>query len=123
MTWLSGRSSRGTRHNKRVRGEGTWGEQTGRLERHQKKRLQREMGRGMWSEKDRRLDRARRRREREQRKLQRRTTVRNGGRVVAAGALILGAVLLLLPGTRGIGLMVLVLAGLVLYGIIGRKRT
>jgi hypothetical protein len=99
-----------------------WAEQTGRLERHQKKQLHREMGRGTWSDKDRRLDQARRRREREQRKLQRQTAQRNYGRAVAIGALILSAVLLMFPGTRGAGLMMLILAGLLLYLIIGRKR-
>jgi hypothetical protein len=60
--------------------------------------------------------------EREQRKLPRQTAQRNYGRAVAIGALILSAVLLIFPGTRGAGLMMLILAGLLLYLIIGRKR-
>ena len=123
MTWLSGRSSRGSRHNRRIRGAGTWGMQATRLERHQQKRLRREMGRGTWSQKAARVERARRRRERDERKTQRRTVLRSYGRAVAIGALILGAVLLLVPGTRAIGLLMLVVAALAWYAIFGRKQT
>jgi hypothetical protein len=58
------------------------------------------------------------RRERDQRRLQRRAARRKFVAAVAVGALIL----LMFPGTRGVGLMILVLGGLGLYVIARRKR-
>jgi hypothetical protein len=77
---------------------------------------------GTWTDKGRRLERERRRSERAERKLQRRTARRTFGRAVAAGAVILSAMLLMIPGTRGTGLVILLLTGLVLYVITRRKR-
>jgi hypothetical protein len=77
---------------------------------------------GTWTDRGRRLERERRRSERAQRKLQRRTARRTFGRAVAAGAVILSAMLLLIPGTRGTGLVILLVTGLVLYVITRRKR-
>lgn len=126
MTWANrstnASTSSGSRHNRRVRGGGTWGEQAGRLQRHQQMRYSRQRGGGTWSDRLRRLDRDRRRSERGGRKLQRRTARRKYGRTVAVGAVVLSAMLLMIPGTRGTGLMILVLAGLVLYVIARRKR-
>jgi hypothetical protein len=68
------------------------------------------------------LDRYRRRAERAERKLQRRAARRAYGRAVTVGAVISAAILLMIPGTRGTGLMILLLTGLVLYVIAGRKR-
>jgi hypothetical protein len=62
-----------------------------------------------------RLERERCRSERDERKLQRRTARRHYGMAVAVGTVILSAMLLMIPGTRGTGRMILVLAGLVLY--------
>jgi hypothetical protein len=42
--------------------------------------------------------------------------------LAGAAAVILGAVLLISGATRAAGLVVLVVAGLVLYVILGRKR-
>lgn len=78
---------------------------------------------GTWTDKGRRLDRYRHRTERAERKLQRRTARRTYGRAVAVGAVILAAILLMIPGTRGTGLLVLLLTGLVLYLVARRKRT
>jgi Ca2+/Na+ antiporter len=80
------------------------------------------MGRGTWADKNRRLTRALRQRERGERKLQRRTTLRRHGTAVTVGVFVLGAALLMFPGTRGTGLIMLFLVGLVLYLIIKRKR-
>jgi UPF0716 family protein affecting phage T7 exclusion len=77
---------------------------------------------GTWTDKGRRLERYRRRSERAERKLQRRTARRNFGRAVTTGAVILAAILLMIPGTRGAGLLILLLTGLVLYVIARRKR-
>jgi hypothetical protein len=41
---------------------------------------------------------------------------------VTTGAVILAAILLMIPGTRGAGLLILLLTGLVLYVIARRKR-
>jgi hypothetical protein len=143
MTWDNNSSSWGNKHNRRIRGGGTWGEQTRRLHRYQQAKYRRETaggnwenttasrgirqnrrerGGGSWSAQTRRLDRARRSREREQRNHRRGTTLGKAGAAVAAGALILGAVLLMSPGTRGTGLMMLVLTGLALYVIAARKH-
>ena len=55
----------GTRHNRRVRGGGTWTEQDRRLSRHQLGRLHRKRGRTeTWSTQVRRLDRRGSRRDR-----------------------------------------------------------
>jgi Flp pilus assembly protein TadB len=116
--WYSGRATRGTEHNKRVRGGGTWGDQSRRLYQHQKSRYREEMGRNTWAGKNRRLVQRLHQRERGQRV----ATVRHHGRTVTAGALVLGAVLLMSPGTRGGGLMILFLTGLVLYVVTKRKR-
>jgi hypothetical protein len=122
MPWGNRGIDRGTRHNRRVRGVGTWSELTLRLHGHERARFGREMGRGTWGKKNSRLYRAERRRDRGRRNLQRRAAVRNYTTAMAVGALILGAVLLISGATRGAGLAVLVLAGLVLYVIVGRKR-
>src|ERR1700748_2074704 len=45
----------GVRHNRRVRGRGTWFEQVRRLRRHEKANLRAQRGKGTWSEEDRRL--------------------------------------------------------------------
>lgn len=95
MPWEDKNASEAARRNRRIRGYGTWGEQT------------------------RRLDREVRRRERGQR---RSATLGKGGSAVSVGALILGAVLLMAPGTRGAGVIMLVLVGLFLYVVAGRKR-
>lgn len=116
-TWNNG-TSRGTEHNKRVRGGGTWGAQSSRLYRHQRARYRQEMGRGTWADRDRRLVWALHRRERGGGKIQGRTTLRQ----VAAGVLILGAVLVMSPATRGTGVMILAFVGLIVYVIIRRKR-
>ena len=122
MTWGDGKAGRATRHNARVRGGGTWSEQTTRLSLHEHQRLRREMGRGTWGDHGRRLDRERRRQEREDRHRSRSTAWRNHGRAAAVGALVLCAVLLMSPATRGIGLAVLVLAGLAVYVTAKSKR-
>jgi hypothetical protein len=122
MTWGNGKVGWATRHNARVRGSGTWSEQTTRLSVHEHRRLRREMGRGTWADHNRRLDRGRRHQERDERHLQRRTAGRKYGSVAAVGALTLGAVLLMSPATRGAGLVMLVAAGLTLYVIAGHKR-
>jgi Flp pilus assembly protein TadB len=44
------------------------------------------------------------------------------GRKVTAGAVILGAMLVIIPGTRGTGLMILAVTVLVLYMLARRKR-
>jgi len=55
----------GTRHNRRVRGSGTWTDQDRRLSRHQLGRLHRKKGHAeTWSSQVRRLDRRGSRRER-----------------------------------------------------------
>jgi len=143
MTWDNKSRSWGTKHNRRVRGGGTWGDQGRRLHRYQQAKYRRETaggswentsesldirknkrvrGGGSWSAQTRRLDRARRHREREQRGHQHSTALGKAGAGVAAGALLLGAVLLMSPGTRGTGLVMLVLAGLALYVITGHKH-
>jgi hypothetical protein len=143
MTWDNKSSSWGDKHNRRIRGGGTWGEQTRRLHRYQQAKYRREQaggnwenttasrgirqnrrerGGGTWSAQTRRLDRARRQREREQRSHQRSSALGKAGAAVAAGALVLGAVLLMSHGTRGTGLVMLVLAGLALYVIAGHKH-
>jgi hypothetical protein len=143
MTWDNKSRSWGTKHNKGVRGGGTWGAQGRRLHRYQQAKYRRETagggwdntsesleirenkrirGGGSWSAQTRRLDRARRHRERGQRNNKRSTALGKGGTIVAAGALILGAVLLMSHGTRGAGLVMLVLAGLGLYVITGHKH-
>ena len=143
MTWDNKSRSWGTKHNKGVRGGGTWGAQGRRLHRYQQAKYRRETaggswantsesldirknkrvrGGGSWSAQARRLDRARRHREREQRGHQHSTALGKAGAGVAAGALLLGAVLLMSPGTRGTGLVMLVLAGLALYVITGHKH-
>lgn len=122
MPWGNRGTDPGTRHNRRVRGAGTWGTQTLRLHGHQRLRYGREMGRGTWGKKNSRLYRAERRRDRGRRSLQRGAAVRKYTTAVAVGALFLGAVLLMSGATPGAGLVVLVLAGLVLYVIIRRKR-
>jgi len=94
MTWGDTSASKAARRNRRIRGHGTWGEQ------------------------NRRLDKERRRRERGQRS----GVLGKAGSAVSAGALILGVVLLLAPGTRGAGVLMLVLVGLGLYVVSGHKR-
>jgi hypothetical protein len=143
MTWDNKSRSWGDKHNRRIRGGGTWGEQTRRLHRYQQAKYRREeaggnwenttasrgirqnrreRGGGSWSAQTRRLDRARRHRERDQRGHQRSSALGKAGTAVAAGAVLLGAVLLMSPGTRGTGLVMLVLAGLALYVITGHKH-
>ena len=95
MPWEDKNASQAARRNRRIRGHGTWSAQT------------------------RRLDREVRRRERGQ---HRSAALGKGGSAVSVGALILGVVLLMAPGTRGAGLVMLVLAGLFLYVVAGRKR-
>ncbi len=89
----------GTRHNRRVRGGGTWAEQDRRLSRHQLGRLHRKKGHAeTWSGQVRRLDRRGSRRDR-----------------YIAGILILGlAVAALSAG--GAALIVFVLAALFVIG-------
>jgi|HubBroStandDraft_5_1064220.scaffolds.fasta_scaffold21245_2 hypothetical protein len=143
MTWDNKSASWGDKHNRRIRGRGTWGEQTRRLHRYQQAKYRREeaggnwenttasrgirqnrreRGGGSWSAQTRRLDRARRHREREQRGHQRSAVLGKAGTAVAAGTLVVGAVLLMSPGMRGTGLVMLVLAGLALYVITGHKH-
>ena len=98
---------------------GGWDNTSESLEIRENKRIR---GGGSWSAQTRRLDRARRHREREQRNNKRSMALGKGGTIVAAGALILGAVLLMSHGTRGAGLVMLVLAGLALYVITGHKH-
>jgi len=140
MPWEDKNASEAARRNRRIRGYGTWGEQTRRLHRFQQQKYRREhaggdwenttnslgirenrriRGHGTWSEQTRRLDREVRRRGRGQR---RGATLGKGGSAVSVGALILGAVLLMAPGTRGAGMIMLVLVGLFLYVVAGRKR-
>jgi hypothetical protein len=140
MPWGDKNASEAARRNRRIRGHGTWGEQTRRLHRFQQQKYRREKaggdwenttnslgirenrrvrGHGTWSEQTRRLDKERRRRERGQKSS---ATLGKAGSAVSVGALILGAVLLMAPGTRGAGVMMLVLVGLALYVIRGRKR-
>ncbi len=120
--WDNTSESLEIRHNRRIRGGGTWGDQGRRLSRHKRKMGRQEMGGGTWSAQARRLDRGRRRRAREERKSRRGAMLQHHGSLVAFAALILGAFLLLSGGTRGAGLMMLVLAGLALYVITGHKR-
>jgi hypothetical protein len=140
MPWEDKNASEAARRNRRIRGHGTWGEQTRRLHRFQQQKYRREhaggdwenttnslgirenrriRGHGSWSQQTRRLDREVRRRERGQ---QRSAARGKGGSAVAVGALILGVVLLMSPATRGAGVIVLVLVGLGLYVVGGRKR-
>jgi hypothetical protein len=119
MIRYRGGLTRGTEHNLRVRGRGTWGDQTRRLYKHQRARYRQEMGSRSWAGKNRHLVQSLHQRERRQRTREHRLSLRK----VAAGVLILGALLLLAPGTRGTGLMLLVLAALVLYVIVKRKQT
>lgn len=93
----------GTRHNRRVRGGGTWAEQDRRLSRHQLGRLHRKKGHvETWSGQVRRLDRRGSRRDR-----------------YVAGILILGlAVVALSAG--GTALIVFVVAAAL---VIGWRRT
>lgn len=93
----------GTRHNRRVRGGGTWADQDRRLRRHQLGRLHRKRGHvETWSGQVRRLD-------------------RRGSRIdrYAAGIVILGAAVLALS-VGGTALIVFVLASLL---VIGWRRT
>jgi hypothetical protein len=120
MTWSNGKDHPITRHNARVRGGGTWSDQTARLSMHEHKRHRRETGHSMWRGKN--PDRKRSRVELDQRDLARGTPRRNYGRTVAAGALILGAVLLMSPATRGAAVAILALAALGLYVTTGLKR-
>jgi hypothetical protein len=143
MTWDNKSTSWGTKHNRQVRGGGTWGAQGRRLHRYQQAKYRRETagggwnntsesldirknkqvrGGGSWSAQTRRLDRARRHRESEQHSHRRSSALGKAGTAVAAGALLLGAVLLMSASTRGAGLVMLVLAGLALYVITGRKH-
>jgi hypothetical protein len=140
MPWEDKNASAAARRNRRIRGYGTWGEQTRRLHRFQQRKYSKEQaggpwentsnslgirenrrvrGHGTWSEQTRRLDRERRRRERGQQSSASRGKT---GSAVSVGALILGLVLLMSPATRGAGVIVLVLVGLGLYVISGHKR-
>jgi hypothetical protein len=140
MPWEDKNASEGARRNRRIRGYGTWGEQTRRLHRFQQQKYRREhaggswqntsesldirenrriRGHGTWSAQSRRLDREVRRRGHGQR---RSVTLGKGGSAVSVGALILGVVLLMAPGTRGAGVIMLVLVGLFLWVVAGRKR-
>jgi hypothetical protein len=120
--WDNTTESLEVQRNRRLRGRGTWGDQGRRLSRHKRKMGRQEMGGDTWSAQARRMDRTRRHRDREQRKSRRSAALQHHGRLVAFAALVLGAVLLLSGGTRGAGLMMLVLAGLALYVITGHKR-
>jgi uncharacterized membrane protein YccC len=122
MTWGSGEAGEATRHNARVRGGGSWAEQTARLSVHQHRRYRREMGTGIWSDKNRHLDRNRRRQERDQSHRRHSTALRNYGRVAVVGMLILGAVLLMSPATRGAALVILAVVGLAMYTTAKRKH-
>jgi hypothetical protein len=140
MPWEDKNASQAARRNRRIRGYGTWGDQTRRLHRFQQQKYRREhaggdwdntseslgirenrrvRGHGTWSAQTRRLDREVRRRGRGRK---RSAALGKGGSAVSVGALILGLVLLMAPGTRGIGLVMLVLVGLFLYVVAGRKR-
>lgn len=140
MPWEDKNASQAARRNRRIRGYGTWGEQTRRLHRFQQQKYRREhaggdwentseslgirenrrvRGHGTWSVQTRRLDREVRRRGRGQK---RSAALGKRGSTVSVGALILGVVLLMAPGTRGAGLVMLVLVGLFLYVVAGRKR-
>lgn len=89
----------GTRHNKRVRGSGTWADQDRRLSRHQLGRLHRKKGHAeTWSGQVRKLDRRGSRRDR-----------------YVAGILILGlAVVALSAG--GSALIIFVVTALLVIG-------
>jgi hypothetical protein len=93
----------GTRHNRRVRGGGTWTEQDRRLSRHQLGRLHRKKGHvETWSGQVRRLDRRGSQRDR-----------------YVAGILILGMAVVAFS-VGGAALIVFVLTALV---VIGWRRT
>ena len=117
MTWSVG-TSRGTRHNRRVAGGGTWGSQGRRLRQHEQHNLRRQMGLGGWGSQNRRMYLAQRRRERNG---QWRAKVRRSFLTVVTAALILGAVLLFSPAARATGMLIL-FAGAVLYVITRRKK-
>ena len=91
----------GTRHNRRVRGGGTWAEQDRRLSRHQLGRLHRKKGHAeTWSGQVQRLDRrSRSRRDRS-----------------VAGILILGMVVAALSANGTTALAVLVVIALFVIG-------
>lgn len=118
MLWDSTSPSRRTRRNRRIRGGGTWGNQARRLDQHEHRTYERQMGRGLWSDKNRKLDRARRQRERQSRRVAKRHGFVTP---LAASALILGLVLLV-TGASGPALLVLILAGIALYLVTGRKK-
>ncbi|MGH3186319.1 MAG: hypothetical protein ACRDPY_05425 [Streptosporangiaceae bacterium] len=142
MPWEDKNASKAARRNRRIRGYGTWGEQTRRLHRFQQQKYRREQaggdwentsnslgirenrrirGHGTWSAQTRRLDREVRRRGRG-RGRQSSATLGKAGSAVSVGALILGVVLLMSPATRGVGVVMLVVMGLFLYVVAGRKR-
>jgi hypothetical protein len=116
MTWNLGASG-GTRHNKRVRGGGTWGSEGRRLNQHQQRRFRRQLGFGSWGAQQRRL--VHRRHQRERRAWG--AKLRSSFTTVIVGALILSALLLFAPATRATGMMILFITG-VLYVITRRKK-
>lgn len=116
MTRNSG-LSKGTRHNREVRGTGTWGSEIRRLDRYQQRKFRREMGSGMWSSRVRRLDRNRRRREVSAWA----ANLRRRVKLVVIWAVVFSALLVLNPATRAIGVMIL-FVGAVLYVVTRRKK-
>lgn len=117
MTWSAG-TSRGTRHNRRVRGVGTWGSEGRRLNQHEERRFRREMGHGSWGGQARHLDRNRRRRERNS---ERGAKIRKFFLTVVTATFILGALLLFSSTARATGMLIL-FVGAVLCVIFRRKR-
>ncbi len=120
MPWDNTSPSRRARRNRRIRGGGTWGVQGLRLDQAQHDKYRREMGGGLWSDKNRQLDRARRQRERSQR---RSTDRRSYGLTLAIGALVFSLVLLTSSSTRSAGVLMLILAGTILYVATAHKKT
>jgi hypothetical protein len=119
MPWGSQRSEPGTRHNRQIRGRGTWGAQGLRLNQYEQNQIRREMGHGSWSDQARRVDRAPHHRDRN---LPARAEQRKYGRAAAAGVLILSMALLVSNDTRRTGATILVFAIVVLYVSTRKKR-
>jgi hypothetical protein len=68
MLWSDSSPSKGTQRNRRIRGNGTWGEQVYNLHQAEQKKFQRQRGKGSWGSQTARLYREERRREREERR-------------------------------------------------------
>jgi hypothetical protein len=119
MPWGSQQPEPGTRHNRQIRGRGTWGSQGRRLNQYEQNQFRREMGRGTWSDQARRVDRAKRQRDRNPPP---RTEQRKYGVAAAVGVFVLSMALLVPRGTRPAGMIMLVFAIAVVYVIAQRKK-